>query len=211
MYLSHGFTDGDVVIGPGASELFGEGDGESSVGDADAGDAEWNVGESTGESADDVGLVQKRQDRGGVDGVEYRAKSCDSTEIEESAAVQRGHGDGVLLQCGGEWAGIAQADYVDLPVFLFQSGGDANECFFCAADIEFGDDHAQGAFVRGLDSRWVLGVETCFRVRGHTWAFRNRGGATMLAFVAEHPAGVYYRGWKTKVSGPCGIRQKMRL
>lgn len=176
MYLSDGFTDGDVVIGPGASELFGEGDGESSVGDADAGDAEWNVGESTGESADDVGLVQKRQDRGGVDGVEYRTKSCDSTEIEESAAMQRGHGDGVLLQCGGEWAGIAQADYVDLPVFLFQSGGDANECFFCAADIEFGDDHAQGAFVRGLDSRWVLGVETCFGVRGHTWAFRNRGG-----------------------------------
>ena len=210
MYLSDGFTDGDVVIGPGASELFGEGDGESSVGDADAGDAEWNVGESTGESADDVGLVQKRQDRGGVDGVEYRTKSCDSTEIEESAAMQRGHGDGVLLQCGGEWAGIAQADDVDLPVFLFQSGGDANECFFCAADIEFGDDHAQGAFVRGLDSRWVLGMETCFVVRGHTWAFRNRW-ATMLAFVAEHPAGVYYRGWKTKVSGPCGIRQKMRL
>lgn len=160
VYAADGFTDGDVVIGPGASELFGEGDGKSSVGDADAGDAEGNVGESTGESTDDVGLVQKRQDRGGVEGVEYRAKSWDGTEIEKSAAVQCGDGDGVFLQRGGEWSGIAQTDDVDLPVSLFQSDGDANECFFCAADIEFGDDHAQGALVRGLDSRWVLGVET---------------------------------------------------
>ena len=146
-----------------------------------------------------------------MEGVEYCAKSWDGTEIEESAAVQCGDGDGVLLQSGGEWSGIAQADDVNLPVLLFQSDGDANECFFCAADIEFGDDHAQGGCVRGLDSRWILVAETGYGVRGHTWAFRNRGVAAMLAFVAERPAGVYYRSWKTKVPGPCGIRQKMRL
>ena len=82
-----------------------------------------------------------------MESVEYRAKSWDGTKIEESAAVQCGDGDGVLLQCGGEWSGITQADDVNLPVLLFQSDGDANECFFCAADIEFGDDHAQGGCV----------------------------------------------------------------
>jgi hypothetical protein len=69
--------------------------------------------------------------------------------------VERGDGDAGLLQLGGEWSGVSEADGMNVPCFGLEAAGDADEGFFGTAFVEFGDDHHEG--ILGSVERWHVG------------------------------------------------------
>ena len=145
--VSDGLTYGDVVIGAGASQSFGDGDGQASIGNSDPGHSAGNTCKAASQSADEICLVQKREDCMGAICGENAVESIDCAKIEGTAAVEGCHWEAFIFEGRSQWTFIAEADNTDIPVFLFQAARDANERFLGTADIQFCDDHGQFGWI----------------------------------------------------------------